>query len=156
MITKSINFKFLVFTIIVFVNISCKSKDYVFPAEVETEVPQILVPPPALSKSVDDDTPLNVQPYIVNTGGQVIQNVITEKAPNGYNIIFSDEFNVQTLNASKWNVLTSPKSRSARTEKGISSWFWKPEQVSVNGTDLVLKAEKFSSNSMYCGGIDSR
>lgn len=91
---------------------------------------------------VDPATSSGVQPNLVTPTGDY------------WVLEFSDEFTF--FDASKWNKTVSTKSRQARPDKGISQWFWKEENVSVQGGNLVFTITKPNSNTLYCGSIDSR
>lgn len=107
-------------------------------------------------KFVDSKTPSAVQPYILNANNEPQTKVSTADAPNGYTILFSDEFNAAALDQQKWNITVSDKTRDPRTDKGINNWFWKTEQVALDGSALLLKANKQNANTLYCGSIDSK
>ncbi len=104
---------------------------------------------------IDPQTPKDAQPFILADGIKA-NGLTTNAAPAGYSLVWSDEFNATTLNSSKWNITVSATSRSPRPDKGISQWFYKADQVSLNGSRLLLNAEKINSNTMYCGSIDSK
>lgn len=74
---------------------------------------------------------------------------------NGWVLDFSDEFNGEAVNTSKWNIDNSTRSRAARPKLGIQAWMWKSDNVSVDNGNLVLKVSKPNSTTMYCGSINS-
>ena len=91
---------------------------------------------------VDSETPLNAQPLGV---------------AGNWTLDFSDEFNGNALNLNKWQVSISTTTRAPRPDLGISDWWWKPENVSMNGNgQLVLSAVKHDFNTMYCGSVESK
>ncbi|MCU4157760.1 discoidin domain-containing protein [Carboxylicivirga sp. A043] len=96
----------------------------------------------AYSQMVDAETPENVQPANDVIGGQ-------------WDLNFSDEFNGSVVNTVKWNIDNSTKSRAARPGIGIYDWRWKPENVSVENGNLILKVYKTNSTSMTNGSIQS-
>lgn len=73
----------------------------------------------------------------------------------GWELNFSDEFNGTSVNTTKWNIDNSTTSRSARSEIGISSWYWKPANVAVANGNLILKVTKETSSKMHNGSINS-
>lgn len=105
-------------------------------------------------QAIDPATPKDAQPYIIDdTEPGRIQ---TSSAPSGYTLRWSDEFNSRTFDTNKWTKTNSTTSRDPRPDKGITSWYFKPEQVSLDGSCLVLSAQKISSSRMDCGAIDSK
>ncbi len=94
------------------------------------------------SQFVDEATPVNIQPDNSNITGD-------------WELEFSDEFNGTEVNTSKWNIDNSTQSRAMRPKIGISDWRWKPENVSVENGNLVLKVYKTGSNSMTNGSIQT-
>ncbi len=90
---------------------------------------------------VDPATPTAAQPV---SGG------------TGWSLTFSDEFNGTSVDTTKWNIDDSPKSRNPRASQGIDDWWWKPGNVSLDGSgNLVLDVIKHDANTMYCGSINS-
>ena len=93
---------------------------------------------------------------------QIDPNTLQNIRPNNssigshWTLNFSDEFNNNTLNTSKWTALNSSKSRAPRPNLGITDWWWKKENVSLKSGNLVLKVEKQDANTMYCGSINSK
>ncbi|GGK12184.1 hypothetical protein GCM10007962_03110 [Yeosuana aromativorans] len=101
-----------------------------------------VAPQGSISTFIDSNTPLNAQP--IGVAGD-------------WDLDFSDEFNDATLNTSKWVVSVSSSSRGSRTNLGVNDWWWKPENVFLNGTgDLVLRGTKVDNNTMYCGSVESK
>ncbi|MBT8036963.1 MAG: Ig-like domain-containing protein [Verrucomicrobiae bacterium] len=93
------------------------------------------------SPLIDTNTPGGVMPV---SGG------------TGWILDFSDEFSGATLDATKWGVDVSSSSRAARTDRGIDDWWWKSENVSLDGAgSLKLDVVKHDSNTMYCGSVSS-
>lgn len=91
---------------------------------------------------VDVETPENAKPSNNLIGGE-------------WELDFSDEFNGTEVNSTKWRIDNSTKSRAARPNIGIYDWRWKPENVSVEGGDLILKVYKTDASSMTNGSINS-
>jgi len=92
---------------------------------------------------VDEKTPAEVQPFVNSATG------------NQWTLNFSDEFEGSVLDASKWNVLESAKSRAPRPDLGINDWWWKSDNVSQANGDLVLRVDKHDYNTMHCGSVNS-
>ncbi|MHB0753806.1 T9SS type A sorting domain-containing protein [Polaribacter sp. M15] len=94
------------------------------------------------SSLIDLKTPLNAQPNGV-AGDWVLD--------------FSDEFNDESLDLTKWRKSVSTKTRQPRWSKGIHDWRWIAENAFVN-TDgkLVLRATKTNNTTMRCGSVESR
>ena len=91
---------------------------------------------------IDPNTPTNAKPV------GIIGN---------WNLDFSDEFNDTKINNLKWNTTISAASRAARTNLGVTNWWWKAQNAFLNGTgDLVLRGTKVNSTTMYCGSVDSK
>ena len=94
------------------------------------------------SSFVDPSTPENAQPLGVS---------------GNWNLDFSDEFNDTQINPLKWNTTISNTSRGARTNLGVTNWWWKTQNAFLNGTgELVLRGTKVNSTTMYCGSVDSK
>ena len=90
---------------------------------------------------VDPETPTNALPL---SGG------------SDWVLKFSDEFNGNTLDTTKWGIDVSTKSRAARPTQGIDDWWWVEDNVRLDGTgNLVLDVVKHDANTMYCGSISS-
>jgi beta-glucanase (GH16 family) len=142
----------ILLALIFIINLSCKNKTNV----TDDEIIIVDTMEPHLNEVIDPKTPKGVQPFVVDVNKQLIANVKTVQAPNGYDLVFSDEFNDKKLNTRKWNITISEKTRAPRTDKGISSWFWVDSHVSVNGNELILKASKLNSKTMNNGSVDSR
>lgn len=96
----------------------------------------------AAQSFVDPETTVSIKPLNTAIG-------------SAWELNFSDEFNNTTVNTTKWTMDNSTTSRAARTEIGISSWFWKPTNVAVANGNLILKVNKENSSKMYCGSINS-
>ncbi|XCF07824.1 discoidin domain-containing protein [Tamlana crocina] len=94
------------------------------------------------SQYIDENTPKNVQPSNPHINGNWILD-------------FSDEFNSNIVDQNKWNIDHSTKSRAARPKIGIDDWRWKPENVSVENGNLILKVYKTGNSSMTNGSINS-
>ncbi|WP_372755768.1 discoidin domain-containing protein [Mariniflexile sp.] len=95
-----------------------------------------------LSQNVDVNTPENVQPNNPVLGGT-------------WKLDFSDEFNGTSVDESKWQIDNSTKSRAARPNIGIYDWRWKPQNVSVENGNLILKVNKINGSSMTNGSINT-
>jgi hypothetical protein len=91
---------------------------------------------------IDAQTPVQAQPVATNLA-----------AP--WQLKFSDEFNDNTIDDSKWTVQESLTSRSPRPGLGIYSWFWKKENTYEENGNLVLRVDKAGPNKMHCGAINS-
>tara|TARA_R110002049_G_scaffold263116_1_gene439263 strand:- start:25609 stop:27231 length:1623 start_codon:yes stop_codon:yes gene_type:complete len=82
-----------------------------------------------------------------------------EDIPNEtWTLDFSDEFETMELEASVWKKSFSSKTRNPRNQptQGIDDWWFKPENVSVDGSDnLVLTGTKVDDNTMYCGSVET-
>jgi len=94
----------------------------------------------ATAQLVDPRTPTNALPL---TGGAY------------WTLAFSDEFNTNSLDTTKWGVDVSATSRGSRPERGVADWWWKSQNVSLDGSNLVLAVTKHDSNTMYCGSVSS-
>lgn len=144
----------LIFPLIIIGMIGCKKKENQETIFIPTTLP---VDPPIVVDSafIDNKTPQNIQPYLLDANGQPLKKAVTADAPNGYALVFSDEFNASAVNPLKWNIEVSPKSRDPRPDKGIGSWFFKADQIEVDGSALLLKATKLNASTMYCGALTS-
>lgn len=98
---------------------------------------------PQVGPFVDPETPLSAQPTLNVPTGDI------------WVLDFSDEFNGTAVDTTKWNIDNSTRSRAARPTQGISDWFWKPQNVSVSGGDLILDVTKQDHNTMWCGSVNS-
>ncbi|GGD03738.1 hypothetical protein GCM10011368_01990 [Hyunsoonleella pacifica] len=87
----------------------------------------------------DDETTIKVNPLLnsINT--------------SGWTLMFEDNFD--KFEPTKWTKNNSARSRNPRPGIGVNQWFWKPENVSYKGGNLVLKSEKVGSDAMNCGGV---
>ena len=94
----------------------------------------------AVAQLVDPQTPTNAMPVGV---------------PGNWVLDFSDEFNGASVDTTKWGIDNSTSSRAPRPSQGIDEWYWKPANVSMDGSNLVLSVTKESSNTMHCGSISS-
>lgn len=86
---------------------------------------------------------------------QTPTNALPVSGSTNWTLVFSDEFNTNVLDTTKWGIDVSATSRGARQERGISNWFWKAENVSLDGSNLVLAVTKPDASTMYCGSISS-
>ena len=100
----------------------------------------MLWPSMVFSTMVDPATPTNAMPV---SGG------------TNWVLTFSDEFNTNALDTSKWEIDVSSSSRSARADRGIADWWWVAGNVSLDGSNLVLTVSKHDANTMYAGSISS-
>ncbi|KJF41724.1 discoidin domain-containing protein [Draconibacterium sediminis] len=96
----------------------------------------------AYSQFIDEATPADVKPTL-------------SSVPDSWVLDFSDEFDGTQVNANKWRIDNSTKSRAARPKIGIDDWRWKPENVSVANGNLILKVYKTAAGSMTNGSINS-
>ncbi len=95
-----------------------------------------------LAATVDAQTPVNATPA---------------SETKGWLLDFSDEFNGNSLDLTKWSINVSTRSRNPRPAQGINDWWWKHDNVSLDGTgNLVLDVVKHDSNTMYNGSISSK
>ena len=102
--------------------------------------------------SIDPGTPATAQPLISSPEGTV-------SAPpgNNWNLVWSDEFNGNKINSSKWDVTVSPKSRKSRPNIGVRDWWWRENHAFLDGNGkLTLRASKVDRDTMYTGSVDSR
>lgn len=91
---------------------------------------------------VDPETPYNVLPPLPD---------------KDWVLDFSDEFNGQVLDTTKWIVSVSSKSRAPRPKLGVNDWWWVQDHAFLDSTGhLILRATKEDNNTMYCGSIESR
>ena len=91
---------------------------------------------------IDVNTQRNILPANSNIG-------------SNWTLDFSDEFNDNEIDLTKWTINNSTKSRAARPKIKISDWWWKPENVSEKNGNLVLDVVKKDFNTMHCGSINS-
>ncbi|WP_147676557.1 discoidin domain-containing protein [Algibacter pacificus] len=101
-----------------------------------------IMPNVIFSQNVDEETPKNAKPNNTNIEGS-------------WTLDFSDEFNGTSVDDKKWQIDNSTNSRAARPNIGIYDWKWKPENVSVENGNLILKVFKTNSSSMTNGSINS-
>ncbi|MEA4935272.1 MAG: family 16 glycosylhydrolase [Paludibacter sp.] len=92
---------------------------------------------------IDTATPSGTLPANNNVGSNWVLN-------------FSDEFNGNEVDLSKWNVNNSKRSRKSRTEIGVGKWAWLPGNVKLADGNLVLRVKKENDTTMHCGSINSR
>jgi beta-glucanase (GH16 family) len=91
---------------------------------------------------VDTNTPINSQPNGV---------------PGNWVLEFSDEFEGDNLNLTKWYKSESTKTRAPRENLGVTDWRWIAENAFLNNNgQLVLRATKINNTTMRCGSIESR
>lgn len=81
---------------------------------------------------------------------------VNNEIGDGWNLVFSDEFNDNEINFDKWTINLSTSTRSPRPYLGISEWYWRPENVEEKNGNLVLKVKKVGSDVMHCGSIFSK
>jgi hypothetical protein len=94
------------------------------------------------SNFIDSNTPINAQPVGVS---------------GSWDLDFSDEFNNNTINTSKWIISESSSSRAPRPNLGVTDWWWKKENAFLDGSgNLVLRGTKVDNNTMFCGSVESR
>lgn len=95
--------------------------------------------------NVDENTPSDAQPLISNGGAAK------------WELIWTDEFSGNILDAKKWTRTVSERSRNPRPGRGILDWRWQESHVNLNGDgQVVLSASKVGENAMFCGSIDSQ
>lgn len=75
---------------------------------------------------------------------------------SNYQLAFSDEFNDNTIDPSKWTVNVSSSSRAGRPDLSISDWWWVSDNAYEQNGSLVLDVDKFDANTMHCGSINSQ
>ena len=115
---------------------------------IEGDVNEIITVPGEISL-IDPSTPLDASPSINNSR---LKSLNTEN----WTLVFSDEFDTNQLDSTKWNKTVSSKTRAPRWDKGIYEWYWVADNVSVANGALQLKATKPSANTMYCGSVDTK
>ncbi|MES2773850.1 MAG: thrombospondin type 3 repeat-containing protein [Bacteroidota bacterium] len=91
---------------------------------------------------VDPQTPAQAKPVVTNL-------------PAPWSLTFSDEFNDNTIDDSKWTIQESLTTRAPRPGLGIYSWFWKPQNAFEENGNLVLRVDKAGPNRMHCGSVNS-
>ncbi|QNA45995.1 thrombospondin type 3 repeat-containing protein [Lacibacter sediminis] len=91
---------------------------------------------------VDPQTPAQAKPVVTNL-------------PAPWSLTFSDEFNDNTIDQTKWTIQESLTSRSPRPGLGIYSWFWKPDNAFEENGNLVLRVDKVGPYRMHCGSVNS-
>jgi len=83
--------------------------------------------------------------------------VSPEGVPGSWTLIFSDEFNLDFVNKSKWNVCVSSKSRPPRTNlPPLDDWWWVKENVRLDNGKLILEGRKIDWNTMHVGCMNTR
>ena len=95
-----------------------------------------------VSSMIDLATPASAKPY-------------NNSIKADWKLVFSDEFDDNSLDHAKWNINVSFKSRKSRDKLGIKSWYWKEENVSESDGNLILKVVKAGDSVMHCGSINS-
>lgn len=81
----------------------------------------------------------------------------TAETGKNWDLVFSDEFNNgNSLSSVRWGKSVSEISRGTRPNLGIEKWFFKEECVAVENGNLILKANKPASGTLYCGAVESR
>lgn len=91
---------------------------------------------------VDTNTPINAQPNGVS-GNWILE--------------FSDEFEGDNLDITKWQKSVSSKTRNPRENLGVTDWRWIAENAFLNNQgQLVLRATKLNNTTMRCGSVESR
>jgi|GEM_PF-910704 len=93
------------------------------------------------------------QSFVDPATGSVTPNI---NLSTDYSLDFSDEFNDNTIDATKWNIDNSTKSRSARPKLSIDDWWWVTDNASEQNGNLVLDVDKHDYNTMYCGSVNSQ
>ena len=113
-----------------------------------------------LESGLDPQTPLNAQPFILDENAP---NGKTKAPPTGTtgwsaNPVFSDEFNSTTFATTKWAKMDSgtiTRKVGGSQDPNIKWWGYKPAQVTLNGTKLVLSSLKKDTETLHCGAIKS-
>ena len=72
---------------------------------------------------------------------------------SSWTLMFEDNFD--KFEPTKWIKNNSVNSRAARPGIGIAQWFWKPENVSYEDGNVILKSSKVNENTLHCGSIFS-
>lgn len=110
------------------------------------------------SSGVDEDTPRDAKPLILNDespNGRVLAD--PNGAPGNWNLVWSDEFSGTTLDPAKWVKSVSTQSRNPRANLGVDDWWWVADHAFLDGNgELTLKASKVDHNTMYCGAVETR
>ncbi|OAV45282.1 family 16 glycosylhydrolase [Lewinella sp. 4G2] len=80
--------------------------------------------------------------------------------PADWELVFSDEFGADSLDLTKWVMDDSPRSRAPRgNDEGtgyiINEWYWRPDNVSVENGNLVLRVDKVDDGIMHTGSVRS-
>jgi hypothetical protein len=95
---------------------------------------------------------VNAQSFIDNNTINAVPQI---DLGEGYVLDFSDEFNDNSLDLSKWNLHNFDKSRAGRPTIGVDGWYWKKENVWLADGNLVLHASKPKAGVMFCGSVNA-
>ncbi len=93
-------------------------------------------------------------------GQRIDHNTVVTSLPHNsyigsdWELDFSDEFEDQSLNTSKWS--KQDEYRGKMPSLSIDDYWWKPQNVSLSSGSLVLDVEKHDDNTMYCGSVNSK
>jgi len=109
----------------------------------------------SIESMVDTSTPKDASPFIINdqAKGSPALNAVLE-----WQTTWSDEFNGSRLNANKW-VYSAENNRSAGPgvlSNGIKKWYWREENVRVNGGKLVLDGKKINDETFSGGSVETK
>lgn len=96
---------------------------------------------------------LLAQSFIDPATGDVSPSITV---PGAYQLDFSDEFNDNTIDAAKWNIDHSTKSRAGRPKLSINDWWWVSDNAYEQNGSQVLDVDKYDFNTMHCGSINSK
>lgn len=107
-----------------------------------------------------------VDDVFFNTTSEEVVTLVDPKTPtdalpvnaaigNNWLLNFSDEFKSAKIDARKWNVENSTRSRGSRTNIGVDEWYWRPYNVEMDGDNLLLHVKKEGEAKMTCGAVQS-